>query len=721
MAGPPSAWDAPVDERIKIIRDRLSEADFAQEVPGLKEVLDDYLNENTVTTRVIFHRGLLQTFKKSQTDFTYEDLLDKYSDDEKSRLEKFVDGEDPADISKGFVMGPSLGAREEMDLLHRAERVDVSAAGPVHVDGLSSDELKKRDSLLHKFVHSLADFFHIHKEKAAVTVYKDAQFQNWGLNITNQPLYTCVPTTVEGVIRIVKFAKEQKLSVRCAGFRHSWAPIFGENGQIFISLLDLKTATHLPNTTSLPLPESKPNALESIEVVPGTARAKGNTLVRVGAAVTNERLRRWCVKNKKVTLPINVIMVEITLGGSNAPICHGSGRRHQTLSDLVRAVEYVDANGHLQTVKKPEHLRAAAGCFGLMGVVTHLVLELQPMSYADMKPEKIPIMQAVPPPPGMPDSDIPKALLVHRTPEQRAKDQEIFEKRASDDFYSEWFWFPYSDYSWVNCWSDTTDAKDVKAFPDDLHIFLSFVQTFTMNVLQMTPLLDKLINAVHLNEAAVTLISRAAMFALPEKPVKTYLTDALHFQRAIQNVRVRDIEVEMPLLSKKEDPKKVDYTLVQKAWWDAILTVYKYRETCPMRMPLEMRIMGGSDIIMAPQRGNALGTCSIEVLTLYAAREVWHGFAQEVLDTWMKLRDADPQGRKLDIRPHWAKEWKEFRVDGKPWPEVLRDQVYKDEIKEFNDTLSAIGKEHGWTREDLAKRFGNEFLVWFFFGGGKGT
>ena len=47
------------------------------------------------------------------------------------------------------------------------------------------------------------------------------------------------------------------------------------------------------------------------------------------------------------------------------------------------------------------------------------------------------------------------------------------------------------------------------------------------------------------------------MLSLPErvpgapgekgKPIKTWLPDALHFQRAIQNVRVRDMEVEMPV------------------------------------------------------------------------------------------------------------------------------------------------------------------------------
>jgi hypothetical protein len=53
-------------------------------------------------------------------------------------------------------------------------------------------------------------------------------------------------------------------------------------------------------------------------------------------------------------------MVEITLGGSNATICHGAGRQNMTLSDLVRKIEYVDANGNLQTIENPEHLRAAS-------------------------------------------------------------------------------------------------------------------------------------------------------------------------------------------------------------------------------------------------------------------------------------------------------------------------------------------------------------------------
>ncbi|KAH7157260.1 hypothetical protein B0J13DRAFT_435346, partial [Dactylonectria estremocensis] len=535
------------------------------------------------------------------------------------------------------------------------------------------------------------------------------------------PRLTCVPRSTAGIQIIIKYAKQNNMSVRCSGYRHSWSPIFGRNGQILISMLSIELATQLPNTTSLPLPEAKPTELEEITMVKGgKPRVAGNSLVRVGCAATNERLRRWCVDNNKVTIPLNVIMVEITLGGSNAPICHGAGRRNQTLSDLVRKIEYVDANGEVRSVDKPEHLRAASGCFGLMGVVTHITMEFPPMTYALLKPLKMPVIQAVPPPPGMAEKDIPPALLKSWKPltaEQKQKFQADFEKCATNDYYSEWFWFPYSDYSWVNTWNNVADPKGAVAFPDDTHIFLSFIQTVTMNILQNANILNDLITVTGLSEASVTLISRAAMAALPDNPVKTYLPDALHFQRAIQNVRVRDVEVEMPLVAKAGGPAgAIDFAPVQQAWWDAILLTYANSKKCPMRMPLEMRIMGGSDVVMAPQRGNALGTCSIEVLTLHSAAELWPPFAQSVLDKWMALKDPNT-GKRLKTRPHWAKEWYDYKVDGKPWVERLKAVDYKDERQEFLKLLAEIGKDAGWTLQDLKNRFSNDLFDSFFFDG----
>lgn len=82
---------------------------------------------------------------------------------------------------------------------------------------------------------------------------------------------------------------------------------------------------------------------------------------------------------------------------------------------------------------------------------------------------------------------------------------------------------------------------------------------------------------------------------------------------------------------------------------------YKYDNTCPQRMPLEMRITGGSGVVMAPQRGNSLGTVSIEILTLQNAVPLWRDYAQEVLDLWMSYTDDD--GKRIQTKPHWAKEW----------------------------------------------------------------
>lgn len=467
------------------------------------------------------------------------------------------------------------------------------------------------------------------------------------------------------------------------------------------------------------MPEDQPNELESIEVVSGTTRVKGNALVRVGVSTTNERLRRWCIDHGKWTLPLNVIMVEMTLGGTNGPICHGSGYGHQTLSDLVRKVEYVDCNGNLRVVDNPEHLRAAAGCFGLMGVITHLTLEFSPMTYALMSPKKLSVVRAVPPPPDMKDEEIPAALrayLVDLTPEARAADQAEFERQCEKDYYSEWFWFPYSDYAWINCWSNTADSSDVESYPSTAMIFFQFVSHFTMNVIQYAKVLDDLINATGLNEAAITLFSRVAMLAMPETPVKTHLTDALHFQRGIQNIRVLDLEVEMPIPAKAAsgpDASRPDFRVVQRAWWDAILLCYEHSATSPQRMPLEMRIMGDSNIVMAPQRGNKLGTCAIEVLTLQSVADRWLPYAQAVLDKWTSY--ADPStGKKLRTRPHWAKQWVGLRVDGKPWSEAMKED-YKEEIGEFKGLLAEIGKGHGWTLADLKKMFSNDFFDGFYF------
>ena len=110
----------------------------------------------------------------------------------------------------------------------------------------------------------------------------------------------------------------------------------------------------------------------------------------------------------------------------------------------MRRIEYVDANGTLQSVSDSTHLKAAAGCFGLLGVVTHITFELDEMTYAVLKPLKTNVAEAIPP---LFKTDIPTALRTASYDNMTQKElddwKEAFATRATNDYYAEWFWFTY--------------------------------------------------------------------------------------------------------------------------------------------------------------------------------------------------------------------------------------------------------------------------------------
>ena len=288
-------------------------------------------------------------------------------------------------------MRPNLVTRQEVDDLLSAPVLKEFAGLPTADSGICLP----LTTLLSRFIM----VFKKDEKRPSLRVHKDATFRNWGRTVESKPEFTCVPTTVRAVQQIVRYAKQENMGVRVAAYRHSWAPVFGRKGDITISMLRLKTATTIPNTASLPLPDDPPTELETIEFTQDAPLAGGKRPVRVGCATTNERLRRWCLDRNLVTLPFNVIMVETTLGGSTSALCHGSGRMHGTISDLVRRVEYIDVDGELRTIDgtNKNYLRAAGGCFGLIGIVTHITLLFDPMRYAIFRPVKLPVIESIPP------------------------------------------------------------------------------------------------------------------------------------------------------------------------------------------------------------------------------------------------------------------------------------------------------------------------------------
>lgn len=177
-------------------------------------------------------------------------------------------------------------------------------------------------------------------------------------------------------------------------------------------------------------------------------------------------------------------------------------------------------------------------------------------------------------------------------------------------------------------------------------------------------------------------------------------------------------QIAVPPQSNEGEVKR-DWSITQRAWWDAILMMEA--EPSIVRTALEMRIMGGSDVLLAPQRGNDLGTVCIDIVTtLNTPTDDWAAFCQRLTDKWVSYKDPST-GKRLRARPHWCKQWSFLTLpddNGLPLKatEWFRKVGYRDEIPLFMDALKNIGQGAGFTVEDLHNRFANQELESIFWG-----
>ena len=105
-------------------------------------------------------------------------------------------------------------------------------------------------------------------------------------------------------------------------------------------------------------------------------------------------------------------------------------------------------------VNDPEELKAASGCFGLLGVVLSITLQLDDMNIAELAPVKKNMVLSIPPPEGYPIPKEVQEIIKHNkiTDADIADARTAFIKRCEEDYYLEWFWFPYQNDCWINTW-----------------------------------------------------------------------------------------------------------------------------------------------------------------------------------------------------------------------------------------------------------------------------
>jgi hypothetical protein len=118
---------------------------------------------------------------------------------------------------------------------------------------------------------------------------------------------------------------------------------------------------------------------------------------------------------------------------------------------------------------------------------------------------------------------------------------------------------------------------------------------------------------------------------MPE-PVVTSVSEAMHFQRGLHALVVRAMEFNVGLAD--DGSGQPDWALVQAAWWGVhdLVAAYEQSGKFPVDTVIEMRLLGGSDMHLAPYQGNAHGTISIEICSsILVPFELWEEFKVNLL------------------------------------------------------------------------------------------
>merc|ERR1719167_1982031 len=550
-----------------------------------------------------------------------------------------------------------------------------------------------------------------HNETGVLCV-PDLEFHNYGETVQNTPILTFFPKTVKEIQDLVKYAGHQGRRIRAAGMKHSWSEVFSDSGELLLYLLPLAVTDTITFARAgvdgmeeaINDWASELNFIEFVEELDEGQHAA----VRVGAATTNLQMLHWSNKSGW-TLPLDIIAVMITYGGSNAMICHGAGVKNKTLSDLVLKLEFINAKGELQIVDSPETLKAVGGCFGLAGIVTAITLKMNKMTWAKFHPKKTLMRDSIP----RPGTD---------------RDDPAFKKMVSlcrDSAYTEFFWFPNrgtEEGYWENCWTDDgleEDAVDInESVADEYQVASTYLFEIIMKILHPLTLITReehYDNKTSLEECIRYLftkaVSMAGVNALPEpdEHITASLVEALHFRRGFHYIAVQEMEMQIPIPSLEDGSP--DWSIVSRAWWDAVDLIERSeaRGVFACDMALELRVMGGSDVLMAPQFGNKHGTLSIEpVSTRIVHKEVWEDFKDELAKVWMSYKEFD--GSPLLSRVHWAKESpRSVTIDEVKYDTVeYWHKIYAENMKEFFAIFDSLTE--GVTIGDINRLFSNFYL-----------
>lgn len=473
------------------------------------------------------------------------------------------------------------------------------------LSSLEKNDEEKLDQLLKRLRERIGSDF----------VFKKNTFYNWAKNQTSSVI-SCSPETKEDMSKIIKAAKAENVGIRCAGSRHSWAPVFADTFQICVNIENLKSDY-----------TSKTN----IRVADLEKRT-----VDVMAGVTTGDLKTFQLQTK-LNLNTNVILDLVQMVSVTQTGCHGVGKDTHCLSDYLVKMRIFDADGILRTFcaegKEDGNLfRALSAAFGCFGIVYDITLKMDPE-----------VIVAT-------ETSYPRMRETFSSP---TKLKEIVE----NNWAVEIFWFPFnsstSDFSndevWVRTFNKVRlegnkNLADVKYYEDK-----DTKDLWTQEVLHcLTPHITN-------NETIVPLIQMVSFCFIkhvlyPVGQIYQEIPNAIHFRKHLDLAKVYDMEFVFDY--------EGDYTKLQEIIQVVVKHVeqFKTKEQYPLNVSLEMRFMTYSDAYLGtgnianPEYGGSGHVVCIEVLSLKGTKN-WAEFSTSVGQEWMKLGGVPHLAKQYDHLP----------------------------------------------------------------------
>jgi len=415
----------------------------------------------------------------------------------------------------------------------------------------------------------------------AVPHQRRAQWSNWGKIAHCQPDYLFAPRAIDEVSAVVRFAHETGRRVRAVTTGHAWSALVPTD-DILIDVTRI-------DAIALDLTDPRQ---------PRVRVECGATVAQVNAVL----------EDAGYALPYNVVLEGVRFGGLIATGSHGSGWNHATLSELVYAIDLIDARGELRhfqsDIDSAEVMNAVRLHLGMFGVMVRITLDIQPTWTVRARDRRVPIAEAL-----------------DRLPE-------LVMNNDNCDF----FWWPFTDRLWVKTW--TREDSPVTARPR--HNRFERVRSM-MEVRVYQQVLEAMSRSPGLTPRVIPL---TFPFTPSNREAVLPIVEAVHYRRGIELTTMGCVEIAF----------KVDagFTLVR----DAMQVVFDHtrfhaaRGHYPLNVTMNVRFIDHSDALLSPAYG-AGHTCYIEILSR-AHQPAWEGFASEVAAEWLKLPAA---------MPHWAKEF----------------------------------------------------------------